>query len=642
MKDERVLVMNYAMRERDFWGIRMALACEKMIPLQLAILEDRAPDTEPSHAIENFRIAAGLSNDEFYGMVFQDSDVGKWIEAAAYSLRLKPDSALEAQIDEVIEIVAKAQQPDGYLNTYFTVKEAGKRWTNLQECHEMYCAGHLMEGAVAYADITGKRTLLDVMCRMADHMDKLFGPEEGKLRGYPGHPEVELGLYRLYGATQNPRFLKLAQFFLDERGKQPFYFVEEYNRRGQQEFFKGTRDFGMAYAQWHLPVREQQEAVGHAVRALYLYAAMANVACETKDQSLAQACDRLWNSCVNRKMSLTGGFGATQIGEAFLGDYELPNDSAYNETCASIAMLFFGRGMLRLHRDGRIADEMERVLYNGMLSGMQLDGTRFFYVNPLEVVQGTSGIQAGFQHDLPVRPKWFGCACCPPNLARLIASLPEYCYEVSERRISIHQYLGGTAQFDLCGGTTIQAATRYPWEGKIDFQVTSKGCFELAIRIPHWAKNVCITLDGEAVLVECTQGYAILSQDWSGSHAVVLSFDMPVHRVYSHPKVRQCAGMVAFMRGPLVYCFEGVENPEPLCALKIARDAQITELPYDENLLGGVVSFHVEGLRELTESDELYRECAPKTERVSLTAIPYYAWANREPKDMRVWMLEKI
>ena len=620
---------------QDFWSSRIAMVCDKMIPLQLSILKDEAPDTEPSHAIENFEIAAGLKTGEFYGMVFQDSDVGKWIEGAAYKLMIAPDPALESEIDRIVAIIGKAQQPDGYLNTYFTVKEPGKRWTNLAECHELYCAGHLMEGAVAYFQATGKRAFLDIMCRMADHMDTVLGPEEGKLRGYPGHPEAELGLFRLYGATKNEKYLKLAKFFIDERGTEPNFFDQEWEKRGRTEFFAGLRGWGMEYMQAQAPVREQKDAVGHSVRALYLYAAMAEVAAETGDKSLMAACERLWDSAVNRRMYITGGFGATHVGEAFMSDYELPNDSIYAETCASVAAVFFGKAMLRSRRDGKIADTMERILYNGMLSGMSLHADRFYYVNPLEVVQTVSGKQPGYRHVRPERPKWFACACCPPNMARLIPSLPGYCYEEDAESVTIHQYLGGTVDMDKASFTL---GGNYPWEGELKWTVSAKAGVKVYLRIPGWAEGATLSLDGEALPVQPVDGYVTVDVP-AGESALHLSLPMKPQRWYAHPAVRQDAGCVAFTFGPMVYCFEGVDNPEPLCALRVGK-AEPEMLPYEANLLGGVRRMRVEGVK-LTCDGELYSTQPPKAEPVRLQGIPYYAWANREAKDMRVWLVEE-
>lgn len=621
---------------QDFWSSRIAAICDKMIPLQLSILKDEAPDTEPSHAIENFEIAAGLKSGTYYGMVFQDSDVGKWIESASYKLMLQPDPALEAEIDRIVAIIEKAQQPDGYLNTYYTVKEPGNRWTNLAECHELYCAGHLMEGAVAYFEATGKSQFLDIMCRMADHIDTVLGPEEGKLHGYPGHPEVELGLFRLYKATKKQKYLKLAQYFINERGVQPSFFDEEWEARGHTEHFQGLRNLGKEYMQAHQPVREQQDATGHAVRAMYLYAAMAEVAVETGDECLLEACERLWNSSVNHRMYITGGFGATHVGEAFMGDYELPNDSAYAETCASVAAVFFGKALLKKRRDGSIADTMERILYNSILSGMSLNADRFYYVNPLEVLQSVSGKAPGYQHVLPTRPKWFACACCPPNMARLIASLPQYCYQEDAESITIHQYLGGTVVLDQA---TITMTGQYPWNGDLTWTLQAQKDIQIYLRIPSWAENAEVFLNGQKIAPTIESGYVSVPVP-IGQAVLQLHLNMKPQRWHAHPSVRQDAGCAAFTYGPLVYCFEGVDNPEPLCALRVDRDAAVMA-DFEPELLGGIRTLCVQGEKVTSADDMLYTRRPYRTEPVVLKGIPYYAWANREPKDMRVWLPEK-
>ena len=627
-----------------FWARRMKLVRDTVVPMQHAILENRTPDAEPSYAIENFRIAAGLADGEFHGLLFQDSDLAKWIEAAAYCLKSSPDKELERQVDAVVDIIGKAQQSDGYLNTYFIIKEPGKRWTNLRECHELYCAGHLIEAAVAYYEATGKPAFLDTMKRVADHIDSRFGPAPDQLHGYPGHPEIELALIRLYHAANEPRYFRLAQYFIDQRGTQPYYYEEEYARIKGEEYFGGLHELGREYAQWHAPVREQRDAIGHAVRGLYLYAAMARCAAETNDSSLAAACDALWDSAVNRRMYITGGFGATHHGEAFASDYELPNDTAYAETCASVAFILFARGMLNLKRDGAVADEMERALYNGVLPGMQLDGTRFFYVNPLEAVRGVSGVSPEHRHALPERQKWFACACCPPNLARLIASLPDYAYDADDDSITIHQYLGGVCELPTAGGVAITHDSNYPWDGHLSWAVcpSQPGVrFALHIRVPRWCKDARFYIDGAEQPVEgnILNGYITITRDWPAAATVVLDLPLIPRKVYSNSHVRENAGRVALMCGPLVYCLESTDNPAPLSALRITKDAPAIVGPYDEALLGGARMLSVEGERLICE-DGLYSDSPPAFEKITLKAIPYYAWANRGLSDMSVWICE--
>ena len=622
-----------------FWSKRIQQVCDRMIPLQLSILKDEAPDTEPSHAIENFKIAAGMTPGEFHGMVFQDSDLGKWIEAAAYRLKMAPDPALEQEVDSIIDIIGKAQQPDGYLNTWFTVKEPGRRWTNLQDCHELYSFGHLTEGAIAYYQATGKAAFLDIMRRMADHIDTVIGPEEGKLHGYPGHPEAELALYRLYRETGDEKYLRLSKYFLDQRGAEPNFFLEECERRGGMNFWSGKREpVQLSYYQAHQPVRDQEEAVGHAVRALYLYTGMAYVAAETKDAGLADACKKLWHSAVERKMYVTGSLGATAHGEAFMGDYELPNDTAYAETCASVALCFFGRALSMLERDGRIGDAVELALYNTVLAGVSLNMDRFFYVNPLEAVQGVSGVQPGLKHALPERPRWYACACCPPNVARLLTSLEEYAVQETESGIVIHQYLDGVTE---CEKARISLRTRYPWDGLMEYEIEALEPMTCDLRIPAWAEPeaVQLTMDGKAVPVQPEKGYVRLTLE-RGTRNIRFSLPMKPRRLYAHESVRQDAGCVSFAVGPLIYCLEGCDNPEPLWNLKADPGAEMTLLDLDESCLGGIRKLLIPGFRRTDHADRLYGTRPPVYEPCTLTAIPYYAWANREPRDMRVWIRE--
>ncbi len=622
-----------------FWSRRIRQVTEKMIPLQLSILKDEAPDTEPSRCIENFRIAAGLSEGEFHGMVFQDSDIGKWIEAAAYSLALQSDPALEKEIDDIVDLIGKAQMPDGYLNTYFTLKEPGKRWTNLQDCHELYCFGHLTEGAIAYHRVTGKTKFLEIMCRMADHIISVLGPEENKLHGYPGHPEAELALYRLYLETGERKYLDMSRYFIDQRGQDPNFFVAEWEKRDHiGHWSKRPEPINLKYYQAHAPVRRQKEAVGHAVRALYLYTGMADIAAETGDETLSAACRELWDSAVNRKMYVTGGLGATAMGEAFLGDYELPNDTAYAETCASVALCFFARAMSRMERNGSYDDMVERELFNVIPAGVSLHADRFYYVNPLEAVQGVSGKEKGLEHALPVRPKWFACACCPPNVARLMTSLADYSVGDEEEGIVIRQYLDGVIELERA---RIALETRYPWEGLLDYTVEVREDVPVYLRIPGWARpeEVRLTVDGVPREVQTEKGYVRLMLA-KGNHRILLELPMKPRRLYANGRVRHDAGCVSFAYGPMIYCLEGCDNPEPLWNLKADGDGRIEMTDYCPELLGGIRQMKIPGFRRTDASDSLYSEGRPVYEPQLLTAIPYYAWANREAKDMRVWVRE--
>ena len=483
----------------DFWKGYMELVRTHVIPYQWEALNDRIDGAEPSRCIQNFRRAAGLEEGGFEGMVFQDSDVYKWLEAVAYSLTWHPDEALEKTADEAIDLIARAQQPDGYLDTYYILNGLDQRFTNLTDNHEMYCMGHMVEAAVAYYHATGKRKLLDVAAAFVNCAYENLGREPGKKRGYPGHEVAELALVALYGITKDKRHLELAKYFIDERGQQPLYFAQEKKESGAEFFWKDSY-FKYQYYQAGLPVIEQDKAEGHAVRAVYLYSGMAEVASATEDQELFEACERLWNNIVEKQMYVTGAIGATAYGESFTFDYDLPNDTVYAETCAAIGLIFFARRMFEITKDSRYADVMERALYNGVISGMSLDGTKFFYVNPLEVVPEASQKDFNKMHVKVERQKWFGCACCPPNVARLLASIGGYAYEVSEDSIYMNLFLGGDMEAVLNGKENrFHVETHYPWDGEVTVQVENAqdSEFLLALRIPGWCRDWSLQVNGQ-------------------------------------------------------------------------------------------------------------------------------------------------
>ena len=405
---------------------------------------------EPSYTFRGFEALPKDPEhleDRVYGFVFQDSDFYKWIEAVGYSLTQHPDPELEKTADAAIDIVCAAQQEDGYLDTYYILNGKDKIFTDLKDHHELYCLGHLIEGAVAYYQATGKDKLLKAAMGYADYTAECFGPEEGKCKGYPGHEIAEMALVRLYEATGDEKYLSLARFFVDERGSRPYYFDKEHPE------CVGNSPDGLRYAynQAHVPVREQEEAVGHAVRAVYLYAGMTDIARITQDEPLYSACEKLWDNMVSRKMYITGGIGGTHLGEAFSFDYDLPNDTAYAETCAAIGLVFVARRMLEIRPVSGYADVMERALYNCVLSGMALDGRSFFYVNPLEVNPEACHKDERKAHVKPVRQKWFGCACCPPNLARLLSSISSYAYTEKEDTLFVHLYMGSIIKKQVNG-----------------------------------------------------------------------------------------------------------------------------------------------------------------------------------------------
>jgi len=627
-----------------FWYQWAEKVSETVVPYQWQALNDRVPGAPPSHAMENFRIATGLAKGEFHGWVFQDSDVYKWLEAVSYCLMNSPDPDLERLADEVADIVVKAQQPDGYLNTYFTIKEPKMRWKNLRDNHELYCAGHLIEAAVAYLQATGKRKLLDAVCRLADHIDRLFGPEPGKKPGYPGHPEIELALIKLYRVTGEERYLKLSKFFVEERGKKPLYFEIEAKERGEEK--PRWPGWTPAYCQAHLPVREQTEAVGHAVRAMYLYSAMADLALETGDETLFSACERLWENVTKRRIYITGGVGSDVEGEAFTFDYDLPNDRAYAETCASIGLVFWAHRMLRLNPDRKYADAMERALYNGVLSGISLDGTKYFYTNPLEVWPEACRNRHDLRHIVTERQPWFDCACCPPNVARLLASIPQYVYSQDEDAVYVHLFAASEATVELAvGRVTLIQETNYPWEEEVTINVRPEEPFEftLAIRIPSWCRDPRLRINGDDVdlasLLE--KGYAKLRRKWRDGDKVELLLPMPIERVRAHPEVRATSGKVAIMRGPIVYCLEEVDNGPNLAQIVLPRDAEL-EVEGKDPDLGGAVTLSGVAFRTGTAGwgDALYAPAEYERKEVTIKAVPYYTWCNRKPGEMAVWICE--
>ena len=630
-----------------FWGRYEKLITEVVLPYQENALNDRIEDAEKSHCIENFRMAAkklrtGKCDGEFYGMVFQDSDVAKWLEGAAYTLAQCPDEELERRCDEIIELIGQAQHDDGYLNTYFTVKEPDKRWKNLHEAHELYCAGHMIEAAVAYAECTGKTKLLEIMCRMADHIYKHF-IEEGA-EGYPGHPEIELALMRLYRCTGKDQYKELALHFINVRGVNSDYYSQEKKKTPWSVWgFAPNHPIDKEYAQHAAPVRMQSKAVGHAVRAVYLYTGMADAAVETGDESLIQACKTLWNNITQCRMYVTGAIGSAYEGEAFTKDYHLPNDTAYAETCAAIGLIFFSNKMLYLDKNGKYADVMERALYNCVLAGMQLDGTRFFYVNPLEALPGISGEAQTHRHALPVRPKWFACACCPPNVSRLLSSISEYAWHMISGVLYSNLFVGGTLDLrDMLGGK-VTIRTEYPYDNRIEYHFEPEKetmTVNLAIRIPVWSRNTVIKLNGSSVEYEVKDGYAYLGEDFTVNDVLTVEFDMSVRKVYSSNRVSANTGRVAVERGPLIYCAEGVDNGNDILALSLKKGGSITVGDYQPDKLCGIRELYAEGYREHT-GDELYSYEPPAAEECRVTLVPYYTWGNRGLNQMRVWIPEK-
>ncbi len=630
MKRQKQLeVKNY--RSGGFIGRYQRLVRETVIPYMYDVLNDNAEGAEKSHVVQNFINAArALSGEDigdgFYGQVFQDSDAAKWIEAAAYSLANFPDKELESVVDELIEKIAAAQDEDGYLNTYYTIKDREKRWTNLLEGHELYCSGHMMEAAAAYYEVTGKRRLLDVMLKNAEHIYRHFITEKNE--GYPGHPEVELALMKLYRISKDEKCLELAEHFINVRGVDNNFYKKERQERNWTVWGNDGSDGD--YQQSGKPVREQTDATGHAVRAVYLYTAMADIAGQTGDTELFSACKRLWESITKRRMYITGGIGSTVHGEAFTADYDLPSDTAYAETCASIGLMFFASRMLEYEVKAEYADVMERAFYNTVLAGMQLDGKRFFYVNPLEIDPGISGIVPAQRHDLTERPGWYACACCPPNAARLISSFGRYAYGESIDTAYCHMYADGEVSFS--NGVKLVCRTDYPFSFEVKYTVINGG--KLAIRIPGWSKEFRLCKNGGEVIKKPSDGYIYL--DVSDGDELILTLDGTPRFCYPSGKIPALTGKISLCRGPLVYCFEGADNGGDVRTLSLKADSAPTVLSPDETL-GGAVKIAVEAERT-ADFDGLYSFSPPQKTPCTAVAVPYYVWGNRGENQMRVWM----
>lgn len=616
----------------DFWSPRQKIIADVTVPYMHRILLDEVEGAEKSHAIRNFRIAAGMEKGEHYGMVFQDSDVYKWLEAASYCQMLYPDTELEKSMTEVIRIISLAQQPDGYINTYFILREPDNRWKNLLECHELYCAGHLMEAAVARKEAQDKDDLLAVAERCADCVINACADD-----GIPGHQEIEIGLLRLFSVTGKKKYLEMACKFIDRRGQDPDWFLK--NTPSHPAYQYGGYDIppeDHEYNQTDVPVREQTHARGHAVRQLYMLTAMAQAAAETGDETLRAACIRMAEHIRRRQLYVTGAVGSSHHHEAFTVDMDLPSDRCYGETCASVAMVFFASRMLALQDDPAYGDLMELELYNAALSGMKLDGTRFFYVNPLSVDPKISSKVPGYEHVLPQRPGWYACACCPPNLARLISSLGEYLWSENDQRVSAHLWIGNEADLSQA---RIVTESGYPWQANIRFtmrEVRQKR-FMLRVRVPKRVDDIRAVLNGKAVSLPVRNGYLELEKDWVPGDTLEVTGEMKTVRLYPDPGIYDCAGKVTIARGPIIYCAEGVDNGTDLSALILPDDGRITALPYEPALLNGVIPLLAEGCRE-KPGEELYGDVLLEKEKTSIRLIPYYAWANRGLNEMKVWL----
>ncbi len=599
---------------------------------------------EETGRIDNFAKAGKLMPGDFKGTPFDDSDVFKVVEGAAYILAMQPDPKLDRYLDELIAKIAAAQEPDGYLYTARTINPQGQvdffgptRFSKLAGSHELYNVGHMYEAAVAHYQATGKKSLLNVAIKNADYLCETFGP--GKIQYPSGHEEIEIGLVKLYRATGQEKYLNFSKYLLDIRGRPE------------------THKLYGAYAQDHQPVVEQSEAVGHAVRAGYMYAGMADVAAMTGNQDYVSAIGRIWNDVVEGKLHLTGGIGARPDGEAFGAKYELPNRGAYLETCAAIANALWNHHMFLLHGDAKYVDVLERILYNGFLSGISMTGDRFFYPNPLE----TDG-RTKFNHGDNVRAPWFGCSCCPVNVVRFIPSIAGYIYATRGEELYVNLFVGGTAEASVSGHKVqLRQETGYPWDGKTRLTVSADvpADFTLKIRIPGWArgeavpsdlyryepiaapklppavlleKQVGLKVNGKGVPLQLDKGYAMVKRQWKAGDVVEFNLPMPVRRVLAHGMVKEDAGRVAVERGPILYCAEGADNGGKVLN-KFLPDKARFKTEFRSGLLNGITVITAQGFARKRDAAG-QSSVAP----AELVLVPYYAWNHRGPNEMSVWL----
>jgi DUF1680 family protein len=621
--------------EDDFWSPWLVRNRDVTIEYQYDQLE-------ASGSLANFRRVADGESGGFRGMWFQDSDAYKWLEAASFELAKADDTDLRERVDDVIDLVADAQQEDGYLNTYFQLVEPDQRWTNLHMLHELYCAGHLFEAAVAHYEATCEESLLSVATAFADHIDDMFGDE---VDGVPGHEEIELGLIKLYRATDEERYLDLASYFVDLRGHDDrlAWELDHLDEIGGAEYdsddwegsiHDGSRtvflddeaEYDGSYAQAHAPVREQSATEGHSVRAMYLYAAVTEIVAERDDDELHAALDRLWQNMTTKRMYVTGGIGPEHEHEGFTEDYDLPNDTAYAETCAAIGSIFWNQRLFELTAERAYADLIERTLYNGFLSGISFSGDRFFYVNPLET--------DGDHH----RKEWFTCACCPPNAARLFSSLGQYLYSVSGDELYVNQYVGSDLVTSVDGTPVeLEQSSALPWSGDVSITVEADSSIPINLRIPSWCDDATVAVDDAAVDHD-ESGYVRLVRDWDGER-IELSLEVETELVAAHPAVESDVGRVAAECGPLVYCAEAVDNDRPLHQYEVPIGTGI-EAGHEPDLLHGVTTLDADAAVPSMDGWEnaLYQPAAETdTEDADMELVPYYVWNNREAGPMRIW-----
>ncbi|MDR2156456.1 MAG: glycoside hydrolase family 127 protein [Clostridiales Family XIII bacterium] len=622
------------------FGGYLTLVAEKIVPYQWNILNGKVAGAKISHCMENFRIAAGEREGQHSGVVFGDTDAYKWLETVAYCIANGKGAGLEPLADTLIELIGRAQESDGYLNTYYTIDHPSEKWTNLAEGHELYNAGHLIEAAVAYYRATGKTALLDIAVKCADLICRIFGADGEKPDGCPGHPEIELALIKLRDATQNDAYLGMARHFVRVRGASPNYLLDELERLADNRIFPEFVDYDAKYAQTHLPPVEQTSAEGHAVRAMYLYSAMADLAAVCEDADLAAACAVLWDNVTRKKMYITGGIGASAYLERFTADYDLPNDRMYCESCASVGLMMFGQRMASLTGKAAFYDEVERALCNTVLGGVAMTGDRYFYVNPLEVWPPNCLPSTSMAHVKPVRQKWFDVACCPTNIARTLASLGQYIYAENDEALYVNMLISSRILTELNGGTlTVTVDSTFMRDGRVNISVSSDRPQKIRVRIPryfanpHFASSVAFPEPG-------ADGYTELSAP-GGTHTFCLQGEVTPAFFASNEQVRADAGRLALVMGPYVYCLEEADNGGNLANIFVKPETEIEVGRSCEDIPGSLPLLHFGGERvtkAIEEDGDLYGTPLFRRTGTRLTAVPYGLWNNRTPGEMTVWL----
>lgn len=643
----------------EFWDHYRRIVQTVVVPYQWQIISDEATVkierangnssdmVQQSHAIQNLKIAAGLAQGHFYGEWFQDSDVYKWLETVAYTLRYAPDPDLEQQADQVVALIGQAQQADGYLDTYFQIERPERRFKHISKSHELYCMGHYLEAGVAYFKTTGNQQALEIALKMADCLARNFGPEPGQLHGYPGHPELELALTKLAELTGASKYLDLAAYLIHQRGTKPSFFAgqNKLNVGIDEGYWPGVEPTADHY-QDRVPLMAMTRGEGHAVRMAYLLAGATRVALLTHDQALLTACQRLCRHISEKQMYLTGGVGSTANGEGYTFDYDLPNDTMYCETCASCGMAFLSQALLQADPEGWVADLLETELYNGTISGMALDGQHYFYVNPLEVEPQACRFDPQKAHVKATRSAWLGCACCPPNLARLIASVDQFIYSIKDETIFSHLFIGNEARFS--NGVLIKQSGHYPWSGELAFLIdnrSGKQDQKVAIHVPAWAaEDFEILNDGPAISSELQSGYLRFTVPAGCCWQFELKLAMPVKALRAVPQIKADLGKVALQRGPVVYCAEEVDNGPALQQLLLASQAGFAHHADQQTFGIRTELITAQGWRRSVDSRQPHRpyqsDPIQTSEPLTLTFIPYFLWANRRVGEMTVWLPE--